>query len=136
LIGLEVGDTLVHRTRGYFRLGDRLRVVGFTENNTYCFAVIDVPGYNFRYTIPLPLNEEEWDVDYTAGPSSPGYIKEEDGTMMRTRNMERAWSKPVIGVYFEDHWQTSVHFRRRWQATLFHMLLNSSYSDHAGTRDN
>lgn len=76
--GLEVGDTLVHLTQNYFLLGDRLKVVGFTEKNTYCFAVVDLPGYKHPYSIALPLDEDEWDVDYTAGPASPGYIEEEE----------------------------------------------------------
>ena len=66
--GLEVGDTLVRLKPGYFLLGDRLKVTAFAEGNQACFANIDQPGYSHSYAIPLPLNEEEWDVDHTAGP--------------------------------------------------------------------
>jgi hypothetical protein len=43
--------------------------------------------------------------------------------------------KPTIAVYSDHHWVTSVSFRYRWQATLFHMLLNRSTSEHLGAVD-
>jgi len=79
--GLEVGATLVRLTDGYFRIGDRLRVTSFAQKNKWCYAVIDEPGYSYPYRIDLPLNETDWDVDYTAGPdqeSESEWISPED----------------------------------------------------------
>jgi hypothetical protein len=42
---------------------------------------------------------------------------------------------PHIGIYENHRWLSTIIFRYRWQATLFHMLLNASLSEHAGTRD-
>ncbi len=42
---------------------------------------------------------------------------------------------PKIGVYHDHHWITTIAFRWRWQATLFHKLLNASLTEHMGTRD-
>jgi hypothetical protein len=39
---------------------------------------------------------------------------------------------PKVSVYYDHHWLTTVHFRYKWQAWLFHTLLNGSTSEHAG----
>lgn len=42
---------------------------------------------------------------------------------------------PKVGVYGrEGHRATTVSFKRKWQAHLFHLLLNASMS-HMGTRE-
>lgn len=42
--------------------------------------------------------------------------------------------KYKVGVYFLGRFQSEVAFKRKWQARLFHLLLNRSLN-HAGTRD-
>ena len=39
-----------------------------------------------------------------------------------------------VGVYHFGQFLTEVAFKRKWQAFLFHLLLNKSLN-HAGTRD-
>lgn len=48
----------------------------------------------------------------------------------------RTWDAgPSIGVYSEaGHWIGTVSFKHRWQATLFHALVNRS-TTHNGTRE-
>lgn len=41
---------------------------------------------------------------------------------------------PHVGVYDEAHWLLNVHFKHKWQARLFHWLLNHSLF-HNGTRE-
>lgn len=41
---------------------------------------------------------------------------------------------PTIGIYQRHTWVTSVSFNHRWQATLFHFLVNRSI-EHLGSRD-
>lgn len=85
--GLEVGDTLVRLTRGYWKVGDRLEVVAFGEGNKLCWAVLNEPGYSHRHAIELPLDETVWGVDYTAGPTmrEPSY---DDRVRARQRELE------------------------------------------------
>lgn len=42
--------------------------------------------------------------------------------------------KYKVGVYFLGRFHSEVAFKRKWQALLFHLLLNKSLN-HAGTRD-
>ncbi len=44
-------------------------------------------------------------------------------------------AEPWVGVYSpEGRWLTDVIFKYKWQARLFHLLLNASKTWHAGTR--
>lgn len=43
-------------------------------------------------------------------------------------------NRTKIGVYVDSgHRITTVQFRWRWQALLFHVLLNASESGHSGS---
>lgn len=45
------------------------------------------------------------------------------------------WGPYYVGVYGTDgHRQNTVGFKHKWQAHLFHLLLNASRS-HNGTRE-
>lgn len=45
------------------------------------------------------------------------------------------WVAPMVGVYGQEgHRTTTVSFKHKWQARLFHILLNRSTS-HNGTRE-
>ena len=46
------------------------------------------------------------------------------------RNRKSNW----VTVYSDHHFVTDVSFKWTWQARLFHILLNASDSEHAGTR--
>lgn len=39
----------------------------------------------------------------------------------------------LVGLYNKAHWVTDVEFKYRWQARLFHWILNKSFW-HMGTR--
>lgn len=39
-----------------------------------------------------------------------------------------------VGLYQHGRYESTVAFKRKWQARLFHLLLNRSLN-HAGTRE-
>lgn len=42
-------------------------------------------------------------------------------------------ARPTVFLYEDGHFETEVVFRRKWQAWLFHTILNKSLH-HAGMR--
>jgi hypothetical protein len=40
---------------------------------------------------------------------------------------------PTVNLYEEGHFITPIRFRHKWQAWLFHVMLNKSL-DHRGMR--
>ncbi|USH44527.1 hypothetical protein SEA_CASSITA_73 [Microbacterium phage Cassita] len=42
-------------------------------------------------------------------------------------------AEPYVALYVEGHWLTDVGFKYKWQAWLFHAILNKSI-DAAGVR--